>query len=180
MRDLQFLAAPGRLGQMTHIVAPKGLELCRCANLRAFLDSLALDLVECDNVSTKELSVIDEVSQDSWNDAISTVLDFMTTLEALTIISCDSIRPSVAAIGRHGNSLRRLHLDPLNNWQDESELPSSEHRYTIKELQRLIVSCPLIEELGMDLFDCEMSQGSQFTDFLGFSDPAWILLGRFW
>jgi len=65
---------------------------------------------------------------------------------------------------RHGESLRRLHLDYFNNWSDSSYSASHNN----DELEDLVKLCPGLEELGIGILDMNFgdSRSMAFRNFL--------------
>jgi hypothetical protein len=100
-------------------------------------------------------------------DAVGSLLESVSGLETLFVSTPGVQRVNTEKVVRHGQTLRHLHLDSLNNWGDVEGTHTGDDQHTIPiaELQTLVNGCPLLEELGIHVAFIHFSDWQHGTPF---------------
>jgi hypothetical protein len=137
---------------MTHLPSLTRLLISSCQNTTEFLQELAKVLNASDSSGVKTFRLMQTIAEAELVDAVEALIENASGLESLFVSTPGAQRVTPEKVCRHGETLRFLHLDFHNDWDDDDFLNGEENRsdhYTTSELAMLVDGCPHVEELGV-------------------------------
>jgi hypothetical protein len=147
---LEFSEDSGRLDWWLELSSLEKLTVRGCANMTSFIQDLVISYTCHPQQSLKELSIVSDVD-DQWIQELNTLLKLISGIERLHVSTSTAEHVEITSITRHGNTLRSLLMDPLNDIHDDRQEDEESHLYDVEEFALLAEKCPNLEELGTTL-----------------------------